>query len=381
MIYWLLQKEVADMISGCDLTGIKATKAADTTSSVAAFNDDVDKMMSASSGVATIKVHGVLVSERSFFSMFGFPETAYPSLVKAIELACHDEEVSSIELDINSPGGEFFGMFDAIDAINNAKKPVTAKVTMAASAAYGIASATQKIAMASRASMVGSIGVVHTTRVSDSVVSITSRNAPNKRPDVKTKEGVDMVKDHLDELHSLFAGEIATGRNTTIDKVNADFGRGSMLLSKEALHVGMVDAIIDNTGSAVAVKPVRNPNTAGGETMMNLNKLRAEHPDLYNEVMSLGQKKEQVRVTGHIKLGVASGDVELAHKSIAEGSSVEDVSASYMAAAMSKNNIDQSDSDANDIPPLTPTQDPSDKAIAEQVVAAVEQLTGVNINA
>ncbi len=67
-------------------------------------------------------------------------------------------------LDIDSPGGEVSGLFDLVDFIFNSrnKKPIFSVANdYACSAAYAIASATEKI-FVTRTSCVGSIGVIAT---------------------------------------------------------------------------------------------------------------------------------------------------------------------------------------------------------------------------
>ena len=44
-------------------------------------------------------------------------------------------------------------------------------------------------------------------------------------------------------MHALFAERIASGRGITVEKVNADFGQGGLLLADLALAAGMIDTI------------------------------------------------------------------------------------------------------------------------------------------
>jgi signal peptide peptidase SppA len=79
-----------------------------------------------------------------------------------MKAAANDDEVHSILLDIDSPGGEATGMFALASLIREVRavKPVVALIDdMAASAAYGIASAANEIVI-SPTSITGSIGVV-----------------------------------------------------------------------------------------------------------------------------------------------------------------------------------------------------------------------------
>jgi ClpP class serine protease len=88
--------------------------------------------------------------------------TSYEGLKYQLATAARDASVSSILLDMDSPGGEAVGSFEAADAVRAAAgvKEVVAVVSgMAASAAYAIASAATRIVTTS-SGISGSIGVV-----------------------------------------------------------------------------------------------------------------------------------------------------------------------------------------------------------------------------
>lgn len=112
-------------------------------------------------GVAVIPVQGTLVNRGAWIGARS-GMTSYEGLQAQLRDAVADPEVRSIMLDIDSPGGEAGGMFDMASAVRNARthKRVVAVVNdMAASAAYGIASAADEIVV-SPTSVSGSIGVV-----------------------------------------------------------------------------------------------------------------------------------------------------------------------------------------------------------------------------
>jgi capsid assembly protease len=88
--------------------------------------------------------------------------TSYESVATQVAAAVRDKSVGMIMLDIDSPGGEAGGMFSLAALIREARKqkPVVALVNdMAASGAYGIASAANEIVV-SPTSVAGHIGVV-----------------------------------------------------------------------------------------------------------------------------------------------------------------------------------------------------------------------------
>lgn len=114
-------------------------------------------------GVATIPIVGSLVNRGAWIGAYS-GMVSYEGIAAQLRDAAADPEVSAVLLDIDSPGGEATGMFTLADQVRAlaAQKPVTAFVNdMAASAAYGIASAATEIVV-SPTSVVGSIGVVLT---------------------------------------------------------------------------------------------------------------------------------------------------------------------------------------------------------------------------
>jgi signal peptide peptidase SppA len=114
-----------------------------------------------SDGVAIVTVTGSLINRGAWVGASS-GETSYEGIKFQVASAANDPKVRSILLDIESPGGEAVGAFEAADAIRAAakQKPVTAVVNgMAASAAYALASAADKI-VTTPTGMSGSIGVV-----------------------------------------------------------------------------------------------------------------------------------------------------------------------------------------------------------------------------
>lgn len=299
-------------------------------------------ILTVAGGTATISVSGVITKAPSLMAMlFGGGNVTYPEIVQALAEADRDADVTEAVMKIDSPGGHFDGLFDAIAAMEQFSKPLKAVIpNVAASAAYALASQADEIVAANRAARVGSIGVVAKFGVLKDTVEITSTNAPKKRPDVTTEEGVAVVREELDALHDLFVDSIASGRNTTADKINAEFGQGATLLADDALKRGMIDAIAET--SLRVVKSSKTQTTASGGNKpetgpMDLNTLKAQHPDVYAAAMQEGVTAERDRVSAHLTMGKASGDMETALTAVDDGSTMTaSLQATYMAAGMNR---------------------------------------------
>ena len=112
------------------------------------------------SGIALIPVNGMLMKKAvGLMSMSGM--CTYETISAQVEQALSDPSCRAILLDIDSPGGQTHGAFELSDLIHAARgsKPIYACADdMAASAAYLIASAADKVYVTGTGA-VGSIGV------------------------------------------------------------------------------------------------------------------------------------------------------------------------------------------------------------------------------
>ena len=112
-------------------------------------------------GIAIVPIEGTLVHKSyGIDALSGL--RAYTDIQAEIEDAATDPAIKGILLDIDSPGGEMAGAFDAADTIFAARvaKPLFAVANNDAfSAAYLLASGAERIYV-SRTSGVGSIGVI-----------------------------------------------------------------------------------------------------------------------------------------------------------------------------------------------------------------------------
>jgi len=375
---WLLLQSVLNDIQDARASGVKFTA-----EQVATFEaSNGEGIMALAGNSAEIHVKGVLTNTPDMFARwFGGGNTTYPAIIAALAEADANPEVKQIVMRFDSGGGAVNGMFDAIAAMQTTKKPIKAIVgTMAASAAYGLASQADEMVAHNRASAVGSIGVVVDTFVSESRVSITSSNAPDKRPDVTTEKGKATVVAQLDAIAGLLDEAVAEGRNTTVKKVNADFGQGGILLADEALKRGMIDSISTN-------KPATATN--GGKPQeqrsMDLQTLKAQHPDVYAAAAQEGRTEERDRVGAHLTMGEASGDMKTAIGAVQDGSAMTaTLQAKYMAAGMNRSDVQarqDDDAEANAGDDANAGEEEAEANAGVNILAAAAESCGVELEA
>lgn len=78
-------------------------------------------------------------------------------------------------------------------------------------------------------------------------------------------------------------------------------------------------------------------NSKKGDEIMKISELKAQHPELFAEVVELGVSQERERVSAHLTMGEASGDMALAVASINDGAEMSaTINAKYMAAHMKR---------------------------------------------
>lgn len=350
-------------------------------------------------GVAHIHVNGLLTKEPDIVAwFFDLPNTTYPDIAKAVATAEADSSVSRILYHFDSGGGSVDGLTIARDAIDGGVKPADAVASYSASASYWLMSRVRGSITAEHSlAEFGSIGVAVQIFKSDRVYSITSTNAPNKRPDPATEEGKAAIRDVLDAIHDQFVADIADGRSRALDRpitvetVNNTFGRGGTMLAEQAMRAGMIDAVKSRPKAQrlTGGNPAASNNKADGEIAgadnrgkkMDINQLKSQHPDLYaavrQEGFDAGVKQERIRVDAHLTLGEASGEMAYAINCTRDGSDVTAVvNAKHFAAVMKGREISAREEDDKSVKAATgdasAVDASEDDALGAQVVAIMK---------
>ncbi len=343
---WLLQQSILDAITGQHT--LSQAQIDHAMAAIGAPTGNADRVLAVSGDSATINITGVMTARPSWMAYyFGGGNTLFGDVTAAINAAELDPAIKTVNFAINSGGGEAQPTIALGDAIAAMKKPTRAIVSTAASAAYWVASQADTVVAEGRGAMVGSVGAVQTlVKPSASpYVDVTSTNAPNKRPDPETAEGVAAIRTELDQFHDLFVTAVAVGRDKTIETVNNTFGKGGMMLADQALAAGMIDAI----GVTAKAKDSTPTKTTGAKTM-DLATLKADHPGLYNAVLDegkqIGAAAELDRVKYHGLMGQKTGATAFALQACLDGKGKDDTECQVEYMTFGRNGADlQSRSD------------------------------------
>jgi len=316
---------------------------------------------------AQITVEGVLSEEPDFWAwLFGMDGTTYRDIRDALALAAADPLVRNVVLAVASPGGYVDGLFETLAALEAFPKDMTVRATEAQSAAYGLSAMAGPITALGPASCFGSVGVAidYTFRADVEYVSLTSTEAPNKRPDPRTAEGKAVVVAELDALHELFVDAIArgraraTGKDFSVEKVNSTFGRGATYLAEAAKAAGMIDKMprAVKSGASAEAAPTTPIAADGGEEkvvtmtlpVLTKEQLKLQYPEQCAALEAGVLEEERDRVDAHLTMGEASGDMATAIEAVRKGSKMTSLmQAKYMSAGMNRKDRDdrQADSD------------------------------------
>lgn len=209
-----------------------------------------------SNGIAYVEISDELYYSGGWIDeiiAFYFGGTSTKKLINDFQQLKSNPLVKEVVLIINSPGGEAFGLNEAANLIAelNKTKPVTAYVSgYAASGGYFLASRAGRIVTDAQA-LLGSIGVVSGwadfkdfyAKLGIIYEEMTSENAPFKRLDIRNEEHRQIFKNTLNGMEKVFIQSVAKGRNVSVEKVKADFGKGSVMAGHLAVKAGMADEV------------------------------------------------------------------------------------------------------------------------------------------
>ena len=206
-------------------------------------------------GVAVIPVMGTMSPRMNLMADVSGGVSS-ELLVRDVKTAAADPKIKGIVLQVDSPGGAVAGTQPAAAAVMAARqrKPVfaLAEGTMA-SAAYWLGSAAEQIYLSSGTDQVGSIGVIMRQRdtsqakaaagiidteiVAGKFKNVGSDNGPLSDPDRA------VLQDRVDQIYSVFVGDVARQRGTTVERVLSDMADGRVFIGQQAIDAGLADGV------------------------------------------------------------------------------------------------------------------------------------------
>lgn len=283
-------------------------------------------------GVAIIPIHGLLTKRAELFSS-PMSMTSYDDIFSAISDAIDDEKVERILLDIDSPGGEVGGLFDLVDFIYDIRecKPIFSVANdYACSAAYAIASATEKI-FVNRTSCVGSIGVIAThLDVSEADkkdgIKFTTVYAGDKKNDLSSHEPLseNAIKDlqaEVDRLYDIFVATVSRNRYLSESKIRKT--QAATYFGQNAVIAGLADELSSNALQKISAQSlvISKVKIKGEKMTEDIKKAESNEVEKY--------KAEVLEITKLCKLAHAENKIA---EFIEHGLSAEQVKEKLLAS-------------------------------------------------
>jgi signal peptide peptidase SppA len=207
-------------------------------------------------GVAVIPLTGVLTPQGSFLSfLFGGAPGGLQGFRDQLDAAVASSDVSTILLDVDSPGGLVDQVPETAADVReaNAIKPVVAIAdTKMLSGAYWIASQASEI-IVTPSGQAGSIGVyrvhVDASGLNDQMgLKVTYIAAGKHKTEGNPDEPLASAAKRawqvaVDDIYGLFVDDVAAGRGVTSAAVAGGFGEGRSLGAQRAVDAGLADRV------------------------------------------------------------------------------------------------------------------------------------------
>lgn len=287
--------------------------------------------------VGIIHISGIISRHVDMFAQFfGLGSAAIENIAKDFQSLLDNEEVKSIILDFDTPGGAITGVNELSEIIYNARgvKPIKAYVTgLACSAGYFLASACDEIII-DEMGQVGSIGVMRVVnKQNDKSVIFKSSQSPMKNVEADSELGKAEYQAKVDYLASIFIDKVAKYRGITSDEVINRGNKGGVLVGAVAVTAGLadrlgsMDALIDELNN----KKIENKNQNKENKMPENLKEHAEEKAVDTaQIEANAVAAERKRVVELMAINVA-GCEKIVQEAISNGATVADTNARIVA--------------------------------------------------
>lgn len=230
-------------------------------------------------GVGVLPVQGPIFGKANMMTEFS-GATSMEKFQQDFRAMMANDRVDSILMDFDTPGGTSDLIEEVGQEIYDARgtKPIYSSVnTMCGSAGLWLAMQADKV-FSTPSGTVGSLGAytVHQDQsgadakngVKFTYIKAGQYKTEGNPHEPLSPEGIQYRQEQVNELMDGFLSAVARGRNTSVEYVKENYGQGRMLTPKNALEVGMIDAIAsydDITSSATVnrARPVQVVTPSG----------------------------------------------------------------------------------------------------------------------
>jgi signal peptide peptidase SppA len=204
--------------------------------------------------VAVLPLHGVIMQRAGLMAQTS-GAVSLESWMTDFRTLMADDEIGTIVIDIDSPGGEVSGIPEAaaeIRAARDQKRIVAVANPTAASGAYWLGSQAGEFVV-TPSGWVGSIGVytahddlskmLEMEGINETLISAGKFKVEGNELGPLTDEARAYRQTIVDDYYGMFVADVAKGRGVATADVKGGMGQGRMVLAKGAKAEKMVDGI------------------------------------------------------------------------------------------------------------------------------------------
>lgn len=266
-------------------------------------------------GTAILPVVGMVIPKSDFFTLFFGGFAALDVLERDFRTLLGREDVHTIMMDIDSPGGNAFGVEQFANLVfesRSLKKIISVTSGMMASAAMWIGAAAHKVFITGEVTVTGSIGTVTThTDISEmnKMIGITQeevvagefKRVPSALAPLD-KKGREVLQSQVDQVNKAFVSDMIRFKNTRPSAVQL-MAEGRTFIGSQGIQVGLIDGLFTMgqlfehiRNGTVIVRAEDNSNNFNslkeGQKMTlieQIAQMKAENVDLYNAMIEKGK--------------------------------------------------------------------------------------------
>ncbi|SHN77313.1 head maturation protease, ClpP-related [Desulfitobacterium chlororespirans] len=349
-----------------------------------------------------IKINGVIVSDSNamIYRWLGMEFTSPGMVSKALEEAAGEQ----VEVLINSGGGSYHAGSEIFTILKDYSGDTVGKITgLAGSAASVAAMGVKKLCISPTAqimihnSTIGSQGDRHIHSQRAGLLLSTDEAATNAYM-IKTGKSREELLELMDKetylnaqkaLEHGFADEIMFSSDETINVSNS--ASESFELPQVVINKVRSELVKMNMPSNLGIE-MKEPETApvgakGEDTTMDLEELKAKHPELYAQVLNQGMSRERNRIVELNALAGAPGASQIVAKAIEDGRAAGEAALDIVKASkerLTKEGADRlADSENSGIRQVTPDEAPATpdtdavcQAEADEIGKEIKNLMG-----
>lgn len=219
-----------------------------------------EQIFVADDGVATLNISGPIMPNPDVIDRYYFDAVDSVRVTNLIQAATNSDQIESLVININSPGGSVVGtpeMGKALRAFNESgKESVATGNVLIASAAYWFASQATRIEVTDSC-MIGSIGVLRPHVDASEYRNKIGINVKVFRSGIYKAAGAyntsmtdaqsDEIQDSIDAIHEDFKATVNHNRT-----IAAEHMEGQIFYGKDAVKIGIADSITDSIQSVIS---------------------------------------------------------------------------------------------------------------------------------